>query len=245
MLEFRLLRADEIDARISTCGEWGVSVLLYKDARVDMALLDETVGPMNWEKRYSRDNSNCVVSIWDDDKRQWISKEDVGTESFTESAKGLASDSFKRACFNWGIGRELYTAPSIFVKAADLKTLENRNGKWTCRDYFTVEGISYEGRKIIGVTLRNTKNNRRLVFGNAAEETAPAKSEAKFTKEFMAENSNKKITKAEVKKLTAACKSAGENMSLEKALQACKVDKPESITYTQYLALMANLNAAA
>ena len=110
-MKFRLLNADEIDCRVSAVSEKGLSLLLYKDARVDMNILDETVGPMNWQRKHTRENSNCVVSIWDGEKNQWIEKEDTGTESFTEKEKGLASDSFKRACFNWGIGRELYTTP--------------------------------------------------------------------------------------------------------------------------------------
>ena len=92
----------------------GCSLLLYKDARVDMRILDETFGPMNWQRHHGRDNANCIISVWDDDKKQWIEKEDTGTESNTEAAKGLASDSFKRAGFNWGIGRELYDAPFIW-----------------------------------------------------------------------------------------------------------------------------------
>ena len=69
-LNFRLLRADEIDARISTCNRYGVGILLYKDARCDMNILDETVTSMNWQRQHTRDNANCIVSIWDDDKKQ-------------------------------------------------------------------------------------------------------------------------------------------------------------------------------
>ena len=117
--KFRNLRADEIEVRIGTVKEGkGVSLLLYKDARCDMAVLDETVGAMNWQKHYSRENKNCTVEIWDEDKKAWIGKEDTGTESNTEAEKGLASDSFKRACVNWGIGRELYTAPFIWISGA-------------------------------------------------------------------------------------------------------------------------------
>ncbi|MFQ8839864.1 MAG: hypothetical protein ACLR8P_01765 [Clostridium fessum] len=83
-LKFRLLKASEIDCRIATVSQKGVSVLLYKDARVDQNILDETVGPMNWQRSHSRDNANCTVSLWDDEKKQWISKEDTGTESYTE-----------------------------------------------------------------------------------------------------------------------------------------------------------------
>ena len=97
---FRNLRADEIELRVGTATEKGFSLLLYKDARCDMNILDETVGAMNWRRSHSRENANCIVSIWDSDKSEWVSKEDTGAESFTEKEKGLASDSFKRACVN-------------------------------------------------------------------------------------------------------------------------------------------------
>lgn len=134
MCEFRKLRADEIECRVGseTKDKSAFTLLLYKDARCDMKILDETVGSLNWQKKYSRDNANCVVSIWDEKKNQWIEKEDTGTESDTESAKGLASDSFKRACFAWGIGRELYTAPTIWIRDYDKH----------CR--FTVTEIGYD-----------------------------------------------------------------------------------------------------
>lgn len=120
---FRTLRADEIECRVGHVSREGkgISLLLYKDARCDMKVLDETVGPMNWKKVYSRDNANCAISIWDPDKAQWVSKEDTGTESNTEAEKGLASDSFKRAAVVWGIGRELYTAPLIWIQGGDSK----------------------------------------------------------------------------------------------------------------------------
>lgn len=108
MNKFRCLRADEIECRVQQVKDNGLILLLYKDARCDMIILDETVGAMNWQREHRRDNANCVVSIWDSEKCQWIRKEDTGTESNTEAEKGLASDSFKRACVNWGIGRELY-----------------------------------------------------------------------------------------------------------------------------------------
>ena len=95
-LKFRDLTASEIDVRVATVSERGCSLLLYKDARVDMDILDETVGAMNWQRSHTRENANCIISIWDSEKLQWVSKEDTGTESFTEKEKGLASDSFKR-----------------------------------------------------------------------------------------------------------------------------------------------------
>jgi len=113
---FRALRADEIDVFPKMIKENGCMILLYKDARCDMNILDEIVGPYYWKREHSRDNANCTVSIYSKDLKEWISKEDTGTESNQDKSKGLASDSFKRACFNWGIGRELYTTPFVWIK---------------------------------------------------------------------------------------------------------------------------------
>lgn len=153
-LKFRDLRSDEIDCRVATISEKGLSLLLYKDARCDMNILDETVGAFNWQRSHSRDNANCVVSLWDESKTQWISKEDTGTESNTEAAKGLASDSFKRACFNWGIGRELYTAPFIWV-GSDKCEIKEKNGKKVCYQKFSVYEITIKDKKITSLQIIN------------------------------------------------------------------------------------------
>lgn len=168
-LTFRDLRADEIDCRIAMVKENGITLLLYKDARCDMNILDETVGAFNWQRSHSRDNANCTVSVWDEDKKQWISKEDTGTESNTEAAKGLASDSFKRACFNWGIGRELYTAPFIWVPASACNIRNNK-----CYDKFTVQDISIKDKKITGLTIYN-ENTRAIVYEMTGEKKTRAK----------------------------------------------------------------------
>ena len=161
---FRLLKANEIEARVATVSEKGCTLLLYKDARCDMNILDETVGAMNWTRSHTRDNANCIVSIWDENKKQWISKEDTGTESFTEKEKGLASDSFKRACFNWGIGRELYTAPFIWI-SADKVNLSQKNGKYTTYDKFVVEAIRYdEKRQISALSIKNQLGKRVYIY---------------------------------------------------------------------------------
>lgn len=167
-LPFRLLRADEIEIRVNQVSDKGkgVSLLLYKDARCDMNILDETVGNLGWKREHSRDNANCTVSIWDDDKNDWVGKEDTGAESFTEKEKGLASDSFKRACFNWGIGRELYTAPFIWVSSDKVKIEQKSNGKYTTYDKFSVEKIAYneETRQITGLSIVNQDNRRIFVY---------------------------------------------------------------------------------
>lgn len=163
---FRLLKADEIDVRVATINQKGASLLLYKDARCDMNILDETVGAFNWKREHTRDNANCIVSLWDENKKEWVSKEDTGTESFTEKEKGLASDSFKRACFNWGIGRELYTSPFIYVSADKMKIYE-KNGKYATYDKFSVEKIAYdENRQITGISIKNQDGKRVFVYNN-------------------------------------------------------------------------------
>jgi len=114
------LNISDIDFRVQSVNAGGyATILAYKDARVDMIRLDEVCTPLNWKREHLNGNANCIVSIYDETKKEWVSKEDTGTESNTEKQKGLASDSFKRACFNWGIGRELYDYPIIQIKLLD------------------------------------------------------------------------------------------------------------------------------
>lgn len=180
-MEFRTVKAEEIDVRVASIDKSWCTLLLYKDARVDQNILDETVGQLNWQRHHSRENANCIVSIWDEDKKQWVEKEDTGVESFSQAEKGLASDSFKRACFNWGIGRELYTAPSIFVlPRKDMGKLRKpdeepnefflgTNGKYTTKTKFYVDYIDYdENRNIKNLIIRDHKGNMR--FSQLTEE---------------------------------------------------------------------------
>lgn len=160
MNKFRELRADEIDCRVSTVSAKGCSLLLYKDARCDMNILDETVKPENWQRTHEVVNGNlfCNVSIYDEGTGHWITKQDVGVESYTEKEKGQASDAFKRACFNWGIGRELYTAPFIWISEKDvaLKEKEERGQKkFTTYDKFRVTQIIYDNGIIVALAIKN------------------------------------------------------------------------------------------
>jgi hypothetical protein len=124
------LSITNIDFRIQSInrGQYA-TILAYKDARVDMQRLDEAVGALNWKREHTRNNANCIVSIFNPETKEWVGKEDTGTESNTEQEKGLASDSFKRACFNWGIGRELYDYPVISVKLLDNEVIAD-SGKF-------------------------------------------------------------------------------------------------------------------
>lgn len=177
-LVFRSLRADEIDVRVQTVTEKGCSLLLYKDARCDMNILDETVGPLDWKREHTRDNANCIVSIWDSNKGQWVSKEDTGTESNTEKEKGLASDSFKRACFNWGIGRELYTSPFIWVTGY----VTDYKGKMTVKEKFSVKSIEVKDGVITKLIIVDSKGNIVFKFEDDSEKAKKEKAIAMITK---------------------------------------------------------------
>ena len=163
------LTIDQIDFRIQSINKGGyATVLAYKDARVDMNRLDEVCGPLNWKREHTRDNQNCIISIWDETKKQCISKEDTGTESFTEKEKGLASDSFKRAGFNWGIGRELYDYPLIKIKlySNEFKvdqgkakaTYELNIREWTWFSQWINGGLQH-------LAAKDTNNKLRFSYG--------------------------------------------------------------------------------
>ena len=169
-MNFRELTAEDIEVRVQSVKQNGLVLLLYKNARVDMNILDETVGAENWQREHYECKGNlfCRVGIrvGHDIKMNansvnltnpnWVWKSDCGTESNTEAQKGEASDSFKRACFNWGIGRELYTSPFIWVSADKCNI---QNGK--CYDKFEVEKIVIENKKIVGLAIKNVTTKQR------------------------------------------------------------------------------------
>lgn len=154
MKEIPLLAASDIKCRIQQITNKGAVLLLYKTARVDMRILDEVYGSMNWQRHHEVINNNlfCTISVWDSEKSQWVSKQDVGTESNAEAEKGQASDAFKRAGFAWGIGRELYDAPFIFIQAPIDKY-----------DRFTVKEIKYdkEKREFTSLVIVDKKGKER------------------------------------------------------------------------------------
>lgn len=155
----RLLNADEIECRIAAINEKGLSLLLYKDARVDQKILDETFGMFGWKRSHQciEGNLYCTVEIRNRETGEWIAKQDVGTTGYTEKEKSQASDSFKRACFNWGIGRELYSAPFIWVSASKVQ-IQKRENKYYCNESFHVGYILYnESREITGLSITNDR----------------------------------------------------------------------------------------
>jgi len=145
--------------------------LLYKDARYDMAALDEKFGVYGWKKSYKQigDMLFCSVSVWDKDKEEWIEREDVGAETQVGEEKGHASDAFKRACYNFGIGRELYSAPDIWIDLdkSEIGSYKSNRGKevYTCRQKFYVQQIGYnDAGNISYLEISDTHNRKRFTW---------------------------------------------------------------------------------
>lgn len=176
---FRTLNPDEIECRIAQATKKGVSLLLYKTARTDADILDETVGPENWANDFKLVDGVLYGGIGVDYGNGLVWKWDAGTESNTEAEKGRASDAFKRAGFKHGIGRELYSSPFVWVKADMCKKLEETartdkygNPVWQCKDRFSVAAISYDDReKISYIAIRNQGGD--IVFETGESPSTP------------------------------------------------------------------------
>lgn len=185
MDEIRLLGKEDIDVRVAQTKSYNnngqlvvkVNLLLYKDARVDMKVLDELFTPMGWKRTHKLigDRLYCQVEVWDAEKKEWICKEDVGVESNTEAEKGQASDSFKRACVNWGIGRELYTAPRISIELNDKEYTRDQQGKIRVEASFSVKSIGYDNktRTITSLEIQDRFGNVRYSMNAPAAQPAP------------------------------------------------------------------------
>lgn len=161
-MKFRNLEAEEIECRVGTVSKngSGLSLLLYKTARADANVLDETVGAENWQCEFYECKGTlfCKVGILVGDR--WVWKSDAGAPSNMEAAKGEASDAFKRACFKWGIGRELYSAPFIWVPKEKCELVPLSKGGYTTYDRFEVAKIAIEAGRITGIRIVNSKTGQ-------------------------------------------------------------------------------------
>lgn len=239
-MEFRKLKADEIEVRVASVKENGVSLLLYKDARCDMRILDETVGAENWTRSHELINGNlfCNVGIKapkneNRDFSEWVFKQDVGTESNSEKEKGQASDSFKRACFNWGIGRELYTAPFIWITADKCKITQN-NGRLSCHEKFKVKEIGYEGNSISKLTIVNKNNAVVYFFGSNIDYKQSTKIETNKTPKSTS-SQHEKIKKFVFDKVITGAE-------LKAALKHYELDEIYGLSKSQADELITSLN---
>lgn len=190
MEEIRLLSKEDIDVRVAQTNIYNnngqqvvkVNLLLYKNARVDMKILDELFTPMGWKRTHKLigDRLYCSVEVFNEKTGEWICKEDVGVESNTEAEKGQASDSFKRACVNWGIGRELYTAPRISVELTDKEYTRGQDGKIRVWATFGVKSIGYDAnsRTITSLEIQDKFGNVRFSMGGSVQQSQSEPSQA-------------------------------------------------------------------
>ena len=190
MEEIRLLSKEDIDVRVAQTNIYNnngqqvvkVNLLLYKNARVDMKILDELFTPMGWKRTHKLigDRLYCCVEVYNPETKEWICKEDVGVESNTEAEKGQASDSFKRACVNWGIGRELYTAPRISVELTDKEYTRGQDGKIRVWATFGVKSIGYDAnsRTITSLEIQDRFGNVRFSMVGSVQQSQSEPSQA-------------------------------------------------------------------
>ena len=203
-----LLTTADIECRVQSVskaknGRVGAVLLLYKNARVDMKILDEVFGPMNWRRTHEVVNGNlfCNIDLWDDTKKEWVRKQDVGVESNTEKEKGQASDAFKRAGFNVGIGRELYTGPFIYVELSDNEYYsDGQNGRkevFKCYSNvrFSVSRVSYnERREINDLVILDRFGNVRFDMNNRNAATTPGPAQGAQSAPAQARSNNTRPT---------------------------------------------------
>ena len=179
MEEIRLLSKEDIEVRVAQIlagnNKVRVKLFLYKNARVDMKILDELFTPMGWKRTHKLigDRLYCSVEVYNPETKEWICKEDVGVESNTEAEKGQASDSFKRACVNWGIGRELYTAPRITVELNENEYTKDQNSRIEVRAYFSVKSIGYDSktRTITSLEIQDKFGNVRFSMDGSVQQS--------------------------------------------------------------------------
>jgi len=94
-------------------------VVFYVDSRAIHKRLDDAVGMYNWSNHFTawKDNAQiCGISIYDNERNEWVTKYDGAKDSDIEAVKGGLSDAFKRAAVLWGIGRYLYQIDGVWVE---------------------------------------------------------------------------------------------------------------------------------
>lgn len=226
MIQFRDLRADEVECRVSICKSNGCGLLLYKDARCDMNILDETVGVTGWKRHHEMIAGNlfCTVELYDTEKKEWISKQDVGKESRTEKEKGQASDSFKRACFNLGIGRELYTAPFIWINSSNVNIVEEK-GKFSIRDKISVKSMEVKDKKIVALSLENERTKKEVFSWKAGSNEK--------TQEFIGKQ---KISQEKQKSLLEFCDK--QRLDIQKILDSYRLKDISDLNENQHATII-------
>ena len=240
--EIRLLNADEIECRIAVINEKGLNLLLYKDARVDQRILDETFGMFGWKRSHQSIDGNlyCTVEIRDRETGEWIAKQDVGTTGYAEKEKSQGSDSFKRACFNWGIGRELYSAPFIWIPASRVQ-IQKKDNKFYCNENFHVSSIIYtESREIAGLQLASDRGGVifewKMQEGKADRKGTAVGENAKNEPAKKGTAKKKSLSKTQLKGLETELQRTG--VAMEAVQQRYHVDDPVQMSEETYNRVM-------
>lgn len=145
-IDFRTLKADEIEVRPQSIKNGKATMLLYIDSRAVVSLLNETVGNMNWQSEFYQVGEQTIgkIGIYDEDRDIWVWKSDVGSESNVEAEKGKISDTYKRVLSRFGV-QELYSAPRI--------TIDD-------------DGYGNSGYKVLEISYDTNRNITHLVIGN-------------------------------------------------------------------------------
>lgn len=241
--KIRCLLPNEIEVRVQSVGEKSAQLLLYKDSRCDKRILDETFGIFGWKDTYQEIKGNlfCTVSIWDDENKQWIDKQDCGTESFSEKEKGQASDAFKRACFNIGIGRELYTR--IFYYANVATKYDATKKKYELADKYMTFHVSEietneQTEKIEKIKIADNKDNIVFEYGYSKKQTTK-----KETKEEPKDEPKEEVAMIDATQIKALHAIFGKNDKLKESVyNQLKIKSSKELTYTQAEALIKQLN---
>lgn len=234
-IKIRALKADEIECKVAQVSAKGVQLLLYKDARCDKRILDETFGMMKWADCYSEIKGNlyCSIMLYDEETGMWIQKQDCGVESaFGDKEKGEASDAFKRACFNVGIGRELYTKIFIWINAETVPSgKKDKSGKdiYKLKDQFKSWCVSYietdnEKEKITYIEIADAKTKQvEFKWGTKGQ----VKTEKKTTTTKKTEEKPKVVVKEQLDELLKEANGRGD--LVVKVAQDCGYDNPRKI----------------
>lgn len=187
-LKFRDLTEDEIELRVGSTNDSGFQLLLYKNARIDMQLLDEVVGVGNWQREHYilGNDIYCKVGIYNEELKQWVWRADAGSSGTIEEEKSKASDSFKRACVNFGLGRCLYSAPFVWIVSKDKDGVMTGETK---KERYYVDEIGYTDHKITKLVIKNEKT-KKVVFSMGSSQKLAQ------TSENQAKNTNSTLNQA-------------------------------------------------
>ena len=199
-INFRPLTANEIECRVGNVAKSGNGffLLLYKNARVDQTILDETFGAWNWQSKYYQVKNTmvCSVGVYNEKRNEWIWKDNGGDDDYqAEQVKAELSDAFKRACFNWGIGRELYYSPKIWINATNDNTTSAR---------YSVKVIEYDDKKrITRLVIINDKTKEVVFLFGKEQKTAQNGENTPKTSDTSANETKGSIDKNDLKTIQA------------------------------------------